>query len=202
MIEILFICLVLWIIYAWKSGKFKKEYQDKNNTELKQAWNDLKQGFKTKNKVMLDTDTAESNQFPSQKQKNNFLKNREKYAEELAKKHGTRTQIPEIAIPHQKISIKNTQNNNIENHNDEFYTREYEITYQSMGKNITTRDIEFLELTTKDFDSQKFYYIEAFCFEAQELRSFRVDRIIDLYDYQTGIRYFSYSQILNFLIAL
>ena len=187
MIEILCICLVLWIIYAWKSGKFKKEYQDKNNVELKQVEN---------NENLLAVSSL------SQKKKKLSLKQREKYAEELAKKHGTRTQNPEIAIPHQKISIKNTQNNNIENHNDEFYTPEYEITYQSMGKNITTRDIEFLELTTKDFDSQKFYYIEAFCFEAQELRSFRVNRIIDLYDYQTGIRYFSYSQILNFLIAL
>lgn len=48
MIEILFLCLVIWIIYAWKTGKFSKEYQQKSNAELKQAWNELKQSFKQK----------------------------------------------------------------------------------------------------------------------------------------------------------
>ena len=187
MIEILFICLVVWIIYAWKTGKFKKEYSDKNSAELEQSEND---------ENLLTVSSL------SQKQKKSSLKQREKYAEELAKKHGTRTQNPEITIPHQKISLKNTQNNDIENHNDEFYTLEYEITYQSMGKDITTRDICFLELTKKEFDNNNYYYVEAFCFETHELRSFRVDRIVELYDYQTGIRYFSYSQISNFLIAL
>ncbi|MGI1191482.1 WYL domain-containing protein [Acinetobacter baumannii] len=187
MIEILFICLVVWIIYAWKTGKFKKEYQDKNNAELEQSEN---------GENLLTVSSL------SQKQKKSSLKQREKYAEELAKKHGTRTQNTEITIPHQKISINNTQKNDIENHNDEFYTPEYEITYQSMGKDITTRDICFLELTKKEFDNHKYYYLEAFCFETQELRSFRVDRIIKLYDYNTTAEYVNYDEILRFVKKL
>ena len=204
MIEILFICLVVWIIYAWRTGKFKKEYQDKNNAELKQAWTDLKGSFKPNNidSLKSDINTEDTKPILSQKQQKLSLKEREKHAELLGKKFGTRTQSPEISIPHQKISIKNTQNNNIEIHNDKFYTPEYEITYQSMGKNITTRDICFLELTKKEFDNHDYYYVEAFCFETQELRSFRVDRIIKLYDYNTTAEYVNYDEILRFVKKL
>lgn len=53
MIEVLFVCLVAWIIYAWKTGKFSKEYQEKNNAELKQAWKELKETF-AKNNSNID----------------------------------------------------------------------------------------------------------------------------------------------------
>lgn len=58
MIEILFICLVVWIIYAWKTGKFKKEYQNKNNAKLKQEWGEIKDQYKNGLKINVQSKSS------------------------------------------------------------------------------------------------------------------------------------------------
>ena len=84
MIEILFVCLVIWFFYAWKTGKFSKEYQDKNNAELKQS-------FKTTTKVITTFNDRKPHHFLNIKQKNKLKAEREKHAEILAKKFNTRS---------------------------------------------------------------------------------------------------------------
>ncbi|MFC2996339.1 WYL domain-containing protein [Acinetobacter sichuanensis] len=201
MIEILSIFLVAWIIYAWKTGKFKKEYQEKNNEELKKTWTDLKQSLKSTNSNLLTSDdlnNKKSEKTLSQKQQKLSLKEHKKHAKLLAHKFDTRTQIPEITIQHKRISPKCTSNNK-NTHLNDFYTPEFEITYQSMGNHISIRDICFLELIKKDFEHNEYYYVEAFCFSSNDLRSFRVDRIIKIYDYESNKEYLDYKEILNLL---
>lgn len=147
MIEILFICLVVWIIYAWRTGKFKKEYQDKNNAELKQAWTDLKSSFKQKN------------------DKSVFI----------------------------------SENKREDGSTDFAFEKSFRIAYKSAGDKITVRDIDIVELQKNKFNDETFYYLDAYCFEVKADRTFRVDRIIELYDYQTSFKYSNYNEILKFL---
>lgn len=125
MIEILFICLVIWIIYAWKTGKFSQENQDKNQAKLEQDWDKLKQDFKTtfessknKNELSLSEDTSDS--ILSQKQKKLSLKERIKHAEELAKKHGTQSEV----INEEKRKLQSQ--------------KDYEYTLKLLGKSGTS----------------------------------------------------------------
>lgn len=37
MIELLFVCLIIWMLYAWKTGKFSKENQEKIELNLEKT---------------------------------------------------------------------------------------------------------------------------------------------------------------------
>lgn len=128
MIEILFICLVIWIIYAWKTGKFSKENQDKNRAKLEQDWDKLKQDFRilfTTSKNTVEPPVAQdSPPILSQKQKKLSLKNRIKHAEELARKHGTQSEV----INEEKRKLQSQ--------------KDYEYTLKLLGKSSASRYTE------------------------------------------------------------
>ncbi|HBM2026531.1 TPA: hypothetical protein LUK61_003435, partial [Acinetobacter baumannii] len=66
MIELLFVCLIIWMLYAWKTGKFSKENQEKNRAEFRKDWLKLKQDFK---KAFTNSKSLEEDKLKLQSKK-------------------------------------------------------------------------------------------------------------------------------------
>lgn len=194
MIEILFICLIAWGFYAWRTGKFKKEYQDKNNAELKKAWTDLKENLKSTNpnSAMSDgIDNRNREQILSQKQRKLSLKKRENHAELLANKFATRTQIPEITISHQKLSTQNP----IKQTTHHIYR--YLIEYQDRHGNISERHINILVIH-KLYNNNRWYFLAD---TDDGERTFKSERVICLTDHWHNRIYRNTTEIRNHLLS-
>lgn len=207
MVEILFICLVVWIIYAWKTGKFSKEYQDKNNAEMKKEWIELKQDFKPKNNsIKLE---QVSSPTLSQKQRKKSQEERIKEAEKLAEKLGTKSQIQDEKFRKQaqkdyeytlKILGKSKTDTSL-NYDDYSFSDshdepEFEISYNNPP---SFRKIKIYELYSKKYDGEFFTYVDAYCFSAEDDRTFRIDRINHIEELNTGNFYFSTKDIKQIL---
>lgn len=189
MIEILFLCLVIWIIYAWKTGKFSNEYQEKNNAEFKKAWNELKQSFKPKTKVPSLLDSYEPHYFLNKKQRKKLKKEREKHAETLAKKFNTRSLVQDEKLKEQakqdyeytlRLRNKSKFDTNLYNSPDDLPdipSYRYVIEYKNGKGNETVRGIDILAVHKH---SNNRWYFLADTDEGE--RTFKSQRVIRLKD--------------------
>lgn len=113
MFELIALALIGWVIYAFATGKFKKEYRDKLKAELKGNENDLNQSD-----TLIDKEINALKSFSSGNKK-------------------------------------------------------LEIHYEDFEGNFTVREIEVQNI----YKEGRYWYVAAYCFSAQNERTFRVDRI-------------------------
>lgn len=204
MIEILSICLVVWIFYAWRTGKFKKEYQEKNNAEFKQTWSNLKQSFKVDNHdtIHSDIDIKESKEFLSKKQKDKLKKDQENYANELAIKHGTRSLSQDEKL---KIEIKNEINSKLleKSHNTDVVNLpniqlyRYVLEYKDSNGNNTVRGID-ITTVYKGYQNSRWYF-KADTEHGE--RTFKSQRVIRLKDQYSNSIYNNAKEVREHLLS-
>ncbi|MDH1070222.1 hypothetical protein N5B96_12170 [Acinetobacter johnsonii] len=112
MIEILFICLIIWIIYAWRTGKFSKEYQDKNNAELKKAWKELKETFTQNNSKISETDKKRNLQAQKDYEYTLKLRNKTIHSDSDSRSYDLEDELPVISLYRYVIEYKDGKGNN------------------------------------------------------------------------------------------
>ena len=216
MIEILFICLVIWIIYAWKTGKFSKENQDKNRAKLEQDWDKLKQDFRilfttSKNTVEPPVD-QDSPPILSQKQKKLSLKNRIKHAEELARKHGTQSEV----INEEKRKLQSQKDCEytlklLDKSSTSRYTEDdgsyhslskipyyrYVLEYRDASGSVTIRGIDITSVH-KGYQNTRWYF-EADTDDGE--RTFKSQRVIRLKDQWTNTTYDTAKEVREHILS-
>ncbi|WP_318342452.1 hypothetical protein [Acinetobacter sp. 16] len=217
MIEILFICLVIWILYAWKTGKFSKESQEKNRAELKRDWNKLKQNFKTsfkKPESKPDDDRKDEISKPilTQKQRELQKKERIKYAEELAKKHGTRSEVIDeekrklqaqrdyeytLKLLGQSGTSRYTDDDTVYRSLPEIPYYRYVLEYRDASGSVTIRGIDITRIH-KGYQNTRWYF-EADTDDGE--RTFKSQRVIRLKDQWTDVTYNTAEEIRQHLLT-
>lgn len=73
------------------------------------------------------------------------------------------------------------------------YSPEFSITYTDSNDNVSLRDIAVI----KRYKNGGSYYIDAYCFEAQDRRTFRIDRINSVKVIKTGQSVASENEIIK-----
>lgn len=205
MIEILFIFLVVWILYSWKTGKFSKENQEKNREELKRDWNKFKQHFKTGFKnhkaepVNYQKDEI-SKPILSQKQIELEQKKRVKHAEELAEKHGTRSEVMDEekrklqAQRDYEYTLKLLRKPEVSHYiDDDIHHRNlpeipyyrYVLEYRDASGSITIRGIN-ITIVYKGYQNTRWYF-KADTDDGE--RTFKSQRVMRLKDQWTNTLY-------------
>ncbi|MEB3755102.1 hypothetical protein [Acinetobacter sp. MD2(2019)] len=217
MIEIFLICLIAWIIYAWKTGKFSKEYQEKNNAELKQAWNKLKHDFKkpfntANNNAGSPINDGDTPPVLAPKAKPLSLKERQKQADELAKKLGTRSEVIDEekrklqAQRDYEYTLKLLGKSGTSRYTDDdttyrslpkFSNYRYVLEYRDASGSVTIRGIDIISVH-KGYQNTRWYF-EADTEDGE--RTFKSQRVIRLKDQWTNTIYATAEQVREHLLA-
>ncbi|MCU4483651.1 hypothetical protein [Acinetobacter ursingii] len=217
MIEILFICLVIWILYAWKTGKFSKESKEKNRAELKRDWNQLKQDFKVgfkKSESKPDDDRKDDISKPilTQKQRELEQKKRIKHAEELAKKHGTRSDVIDeekrelqaqidyeytLKLLGKSGTLRYNDDDTIYRSLPKISNYRYVLEYRDASGSVTIRGIDITRIH-KGYQNTRWYF-EADTDDGE--RTFKSQRVMRLKDQWTDTTYDTSKEIRNHILS-
>ncbi|WP_086240145.1 WYL domain-containing protein [Acinetobacter baumannii] len=169
MIELLFVCLIIWMLYSWKTGKFSKENQEKNRAEFRKDWLKLKQDFK---KAFTNSKSLEEDKLKLQAKKD----------------YGYTLRI----LGKSKTNSSSDNNYKFSESIDE---PDFEILYSSYNNPASYRKIKIIDLYNKKYDGEYYTYIDAYCFSAEDERTFRLDRIEQVKELSSGKIFFSQHEI-------
>ena len=135
------ILLVIWVLYFFATGKYKKEYQEENNKKIKEGW------LRFKSDIKKNTNS----------------------------------------------DVVNTEINTLRSFNKS--KNICEIHYVDVGDNFSIRNIE-IQYLVKD---GRHWYVEAYCFDREDSRTFRFDRIEFLKCQQLNFNSYEKKEISKFL---
>ncbi|AZC04907.1 hypothetical protein DKE50_016180 [Acinetobacter nosocomialis] len=72
---------------------------------------------------------------------------------------------------------------------------DFEILYSSYNNPASYRKIKIIDLYNKKYDGEYYTYIDAYCFSAEDERTFRLDRIEQVKELSSGKIFFSQHEI-------
>lgn len=216
MIIFLILLFCFWVFYAVVTGQFSKENKEKRDAKLKKDWAQLKQDFKRdvlKQKLENTTKTSDiPGEILSKKQRNRSQQEREKYANDLANKLGTRSEVlneEKRKLQAQKdyeytlkllgksktYSFENDSSTYTPLPKIPFYR--YVLEYKNAYGSITIRGIDITHV-------HKGYYKTRWYFDADTddgERTFKSQRVIRLKDQNTGITYDTAKEIREHILG-
>lgn len=174
MIELLFVCLIIWMFYAWKTGKFSKENQEKNRAEFRKDWLKLKQDFK---KAFTNSKSIEEDKLKLQAKKDY------EYSLKLLGKSK-----PANSIPHSSTNYGHLPN-------IQYYR--YVLEYKDSNGKITIRGVD-ITTVHKGYQNTRWYF-NADTDDGE--RTFKSQRVIRLKDQWTNTVYETAEEIRKHLLS-
>ncbi|MBF7687725.1 hypothetical protein [Acinetobacter rathckeae] len=187
MIIFFILLFCFWLFYAVVTGQFSKENQEKNNAKFKKDWANLKEDFKRDVLKQKPENTTSNDDLPSkilsQKQISRSQQEREKYANDLANKLGTRSEV--IDEEKRKLQPQKDYDWDIYTHLPKIPLYRYILKYEDAHENITIRGIDITHVY-KRYENNKWYF-DADTDDGE--RTFQSQRVILLKDQWTSTTY-------------